>query len=76
MQKWVKFVCGHKYKTTLVVHSRNHEEVGMAHEITLSQNQSKTTMGRHWLGKPSLETDAFKSYNGILKNYLTEFSTN
>ena len=38
----------------IVVHSRDDEEVGMAHEVKSLKNQlqfSQTTMGQYWLGK-------------------------
>jgi len=68
-----------------VVHSRDDEEIGMAHQVKSPKNLpqfSQRTMGQHWLGnnKPKQAfrstRNAFKSGCGILKKvYLMEFST-
>jgi len=37
-----------------VVHSRDDEEIGVAHQVKSPKNQpqfSQTTMGQYWLGK-------------------------
>ena len=46
-----------------MVHSRDDEEVGMAHEVKSPENQpqfSQTTMGHYWLGKTKPK-QAFRS---------------
>jgi len=68
-----------------VVHSRDNEEVGMAHKVKLLKNQPQliqTTMGQYWLGetkpKEALRStqNAFnKLPQNFLKIYLAEFST-
>ena len=71
--------------TTIVVHSRDDEEVGVAHKVKSPENQpqfSQTTMGQYWLGKTKPK-QAFRStrnaFNKLpqnfLKVYLTEFFT-
>ena len=34
-----------------VVHSRDHQEVDMAHDLKSPENQLQMTMGQYWLGK-------------------------
>jgi len=68
-----------------VAHSRDKQEVGVAHEVKSSENQpqySQTTMGQYWLGrtkpKQAFRSNqyAFKKLPQNFKNfYLTEFST-
>jgi len=68
-----------------VVHSRDDEEVGLAHEIKSPENQpqfSQMAMGQHWLGKNKPKQafrstrNAFKKLpQNFLKFYLMEFST-
>jgi len=68
-----------------VVHSRDDEEVGMAHEVKSPENQpqfSQTMMGHYWLGKTKPKK-AFRSTQNAFKklpqnfkiSHLTEFST-
>ena len=57
-----------------MVHGRDDQEVGMAHEVKSTENQPHMTMGQHWLGKTKPK-QAFrllsKSCNRIfLKIYL------
>ena len=43
--------------TTIVVHSRDNEEVGVAHEVKLPKIQpqfSQMIMGQYWLGQNKL----------------------
>ena len=57
--------------TTIVVHSRYNQEIGMAHKVKLPENQpqlSQATMGWYWLGKIKSKV-FFKSCHGIL-NFL------
>ena len=67
-----------------MVHSRNNEEVGLAHEVKSLENQpqfSQMTMGQQWVGKTEPK-EAFKSTQNAFKTwprnffkvYLTEFS--
>ena len=70
----------------LAFHSRDDQEVGLAHEVKTPENQpqfSEMTMGQHWLGKTKPK-QAFRSirntfkklpWNFFKKIYLTEFST-
>jgi len=53
-----------------VVHSRNDEEVGMAHEVKSPENQpkfSQTMMGQYWLGKTKPK-QAFRWTRNYFKN--------
>ena len=46
-----------------MVHSRNDEEVGMAHEVKSSENQpqiSQKTMGLYWLGNFQINPKCFQ----------------
>jgi len=61
-----------------VAHSRDNEEVGVAHEVKSPKNQpqfSQTTMGQYWLGKTKPKKLSggpkmlSKSCHGILKNF-------
>jgi len=62
-----------------VVHSRDDQEVGMAHEVK-SASIFPDEMGQYWLGKTKSKQafrstqNTFKKLPRILKNYLTEFS--
>jgi len=67
-----------------VVHSRDDEEVDVAHEVKSPENQpqiSQMVIGQYWLGKTKPQkafrsTMLPKSCHGILKFiYLMEFST-
>jgi len=68
-----------------VVRSRDDKEVGVAHQVKSSKNQSQfslTMMGQYWLGKYkpkqafTLTQNAIKSCHRILKiPILMEFST-
>ena len=68
-----------------MVHSRDDEEVGMAHEVKSPENQpqfSQMTMGQYWLGKTKPKQvfrstrNTFKKLSrNFKKNYLTEFSS-
>jgi len=52
-----------------VVHSRDDEEVGMAHEVKSPKNHpqfSQTTMGQYWLGKTKPK-QAFRSTQNAFK---------
>jgi len=70
--------------TTILVHSRDYQEVDVVHKVKspVSQPQfSQTTIGQYWLGKtkPKQTSDRpemlSKSCHGIQKKkYLTEFS--
>jgi len=62
-----------------VVHSRDNEEVGVAHKVKSPENQpqiSQMTMGQYWLGKTKpkqafrLTRNAFKKLPRNFKNYL------
>jgi len=63
-----------------VVHSRDDKGIGMAHKIIPPNNQpqvSLTTIGQYWLGPNKLSDQSempLKSFYGILKRYLIEFS--
>jgi len=68
-----------------VVHSRDDQEVGVAHKVKSPKNQpefSQMTMGQYWLGKTKPQK-AFRSTRNAFKKllwnfkffYLTEFST-
>jgi len=61
---------------TIVVHSRDDEEVGVAHKVQSPNNQpqfSQTTMGQYWLGKTKPE-EAFRStrnaFNKLPQNFF------
>jgi len=65
-----------------VVHSRDDQEVGVAHEVKSPENQpqfSQMTMGQYWLGITKLsdqpEMLSKSCYVILKKNYLAEFST-
>jgi len=61
--------------TTIVVHSRDDEEVGVAHEVKSPKNQprfSQTTMGQYWLGKTKTK-QAFRSNWNAFKKSPAEF---
>jgi len=68
-----------------VVHSRDDEEVGVAHEVKSPENQSQISqmaMGLYWLGKTKPKKafrstqNAFKKLSRNFKKiYLMEFST-
>jgi len=53
-----------------MVHNRDDEEVGVAHEVESPKYQpqfSQTTMGQYWLGKTKRK-EAFRStWNGFKK---------
>jgi len=59
-----------------VVHSRDDEEVGVAHEVKSPKNQpqfSQTTMGQYWLGKTKFSDRSemlLKSCHEIFKKTL------
>ena len=65
-----------------MVHSRDDEEVGVAHEVKSPENQpqfSQTRMGQYWFGKTKPK-QAFGSTQNAFKKLpwnfnLTEFST-
>ena len=69
----------------IVLYSRDHIGVGVAHKIISPKNQtqiSQITMRQYWLGKTKpkqafrLTRNTFNKLLRILKNnYLTEFST-
>ena len=57
--------------TTVVVHTKGDQKVGVAHKVELSENQpqfSQTTMGQNWLGKTNPKK-AFRSTR-ILSKFL------
>ena len=57
-----------------MVHSRDNEEVGVAHKVISPKNQpqfSPTTMRQYWLGKTKLSEMLLKNYYNIKKNNLT-----
>jgi len=64
-----------------VIHSRDDQEVVVAHEVKSPKNQpqlSQMTMGQYWLGKtkPKQVSDPPEILSmEFFKNYLTEFST-
>ena len=79
------FECMSISYTTIVVYSRDHKGVGMAHEIISPQKKLRfllTTIRQYWLGETKPK-QAFRStqnaFNKLLRNfkkyYLTEFST-
>jgi len=39
------------YCYTIVVHNRDNQEVGVAHEVKSPENQPQITIGQYWLGK-------------------------
>jgi len=59
-----------------VVHSRDDQEVGVAHKVKSPENQlqySQTTMGQYCLGKIKLSDQPkmiSKSCHGILKKFI------
>ena len=58
-----------------MVHNRDDEEVGVAHEIKSHENQpqfSQTTMGQYWLGKPNPK-QAFRSIQNAFKKLPCNF---
>ena len=62
-------------RTTIVVHRRDDEGVGVAHEIKSPKNQLQfyqTTMEQHWLGKAKTQTsfqiDLYKCFQKLLQN--------
>jgi len=58
-----------------VVHSRDDEEVGMAHEVKSPENQpqfSQTMMGQYWLGKTNPK-QAFRSIQNVFKKLPRNF---
>ena len=72
--------------STIVLYSKDHKGVGMAHEITLPKNQpqsSLTTMKQYWLGKTKPKQAFRLTWNTFSKllriffffNYLTECSS-
>ena len=58
-------------RTTIVVHSRDHEGVGMAHKITSTKNQSKfsMTMEQYWLGKTKPKQAFRLTVKKLLQNF-------
>ena len=71
--------------STIVLYSRDHKGVGVAHEITSLKKQPQFTLTmtrQYWLGKTKPK-QAFRSirnvFNKLLRNlknvYLMEFST-
>ena len=61
-----------------MVHSRDDQELSVAHEVKSSENQPPDDNGLHWLDKlnPNKLSDRLsKTFHRILKiSYLTEFS--
>jgi len=54
---------------TIVVHSRDDQEVGVAHKVKSPKNQphfSQTMMEQHWLGKTKPK-QAFRSTQNAFK---------
>jgi len=73
----------HPSRTTIVVHSRDDQEISVAHKVKSPENQPhfcQTMMGQYWLGKTKPK-QAFRSTRNAFKKlprrkvYLTEFST-
>ena len=58
-----------------MVHSTDDQEVGVAHEVKLPENQpqfSQTMMGQYWLGKTK-PTQAFRWTQNAFKKVAMEF---
>jgi len=64
--------------TTIVVHNRDDQEVGMAHKVKSPENQpqfSQMTMGQYWLGKTKPK-QAFRSTQNAFKKLLRNLKKN
>jgi len=62
-------------RTTIVVHSRDYQEVGVAHKVKSPKNQpqfSQTTIRQYWLGKTKPK-QAFRSTRNAFKKLLRNF---
>ena len=62
--------------TTIMVHSRDDQEVGVAHKVKSPENQphfSQTTMGQYWLGETKPK-QAFRSTRNAFKKFLWNFN--
>jgi len=58
-----------------VVHSRDDQEVGVAHKVKLAENQpqfSQTTIEQYWLGKTKPK-QAFRSTRNAFKKLPRDF---
>ena len=72
-----------KLNSTIVLYSRDHKGVGVAHKITSPKTQPQfplMTMRQYWLGKTKPKKafrstqNAFSKLLWNFKNYLAEFS--
>ena len=64
--------------TTVVVHSRDNLETGMAHEVKSLENQpqfSQTAMWQNWFGSFQTNPKYFQKVATELKKNYLEFST-